>query len=249
MLWTFILFNGWVEAENISQELDCARAWLSRSGQLPLTILVDSNADESYITAVFQLLAPHCARWREIELPALHMHRDSMSPQLKDGLALLNSADVHHIMPGELADALMRAPRLQRLRVQLDSEDPIHLVCSVIPVSLQWIQLTHLELGGCLSPSMHAMVALALNVIWLKVLVRRCTSLSGPELKIVTHPSISVLIISSPYYNGGPMEQFLYHLILPELRQMTLNQPHRSVISLVTRSACTLSSLNIETPD
>ncbi|KZP22246.1 hypothetical protein FIBSPDRAFT_1043717 [Athelia psychrophila] len=79
---------------------------------------------------------------------------------------------------------------------------------------------------------MHMMVALASNVVWLKVL-----------------PSISTLIISSPYCNGGPMEKFLDHLILPDLRQMTLNQPHRSVISLITRSACTLSSLNIETPD
>ncbi|KZP18927.1 hypothetical protein FIBSPDRAFT_955889 [Athelia psychrophila] len=90
-LWTFIYVQ--CMESNVHRKLDCARAWLSRSLQLPLSIVLEMmDVKPSSVEAAFQALIPHCARWKEVSFPMLPLGPHILS-LVKGNLPLLESAE------------------------------------------------------------------------------------------------------------------------------------------------------------
>lgn len=256
LLWTSILFRcQW--QEDIPRELDCARAWLSRSGNCTLAIHISLPGGESEnmdtracFKAALELLTLHCMHWREIKFFIPHWDTHEF-PQVNGKIPLLESADLGIVRSHTLINGFAIAPRLRRLRlVILPSYQPAL-------VTFPWNQLVHLDVRADNTSVLH-MLALASNIAFLKVTLSGEVSL-GAESKTITNSSTSKLHLFCRLPAGEigrelAINYFLDHLVLPALCKFRLSEskPGRSVISFISRSACSLSSLQIEmcpTPD
>ncbi|KZP18949.1 hypothetical protein FIBSPDRAFT_1045881 [Athelia psychrophila] len=235
-LWTFIYLQ--CMESTFDRELDCARAWLSRSRQLPISVILEMmDVVAPSVEAAFRVLTPHCARWREFSLPVRFLGLHILS-SVRGNLPLLESAEFSVSISHELSDAFVIAPRLRRLRLHL--RDPLRSL--VLVKNVPWMQLTHVELDTYITPAVHDIIASASNVVCLRVYLR--DHVRGAEPQTITHPNISTLDVGG-HDDDNAASCLMDHLVLPALRRLVLSQPWKCAIFLVARSACTLSSLKI----
>ncbi|KZP08566.1 hypothetical protein FIBSPDRAFT_1052313 [Athelia psychrophila] len=231
-LWTFILFQCEREAD-IIRESDCARVWLSRSAQRPLSIEVVAGVSKACSEAALRVVTPHCTRWKAITsvLP--------MDPhiwcEVAGSLPLLESANLSY----GTGEAFAIAPRLRHLQLQL--EKPPRFV----PVKLPWTQLVHLELNildNYGRSHIRMILQQASNIASLKICAFRRTGLL-PESTILTLPNISTFEILGD--DDNLIKWFLDGLVLPGLRVLSLPEQWICATSLLSRSGCNLSSFDI----
>ncbi|KZP25869.1 hypothetical protein FIBSPDRAFT_929068 [Athelia psychrophila] len=249
LLWTFILFQC-KRKKYIPRELDCARAWLSRSGECALAIKIHGPYSDTAFQSAMGLLIPYCMRWRTIETYAFNIP-SGMFSQIKGNVPLLESADLGTVESHESVSVLAIAPRLRRLQLTTSNSAPSFQLALV---TIPWIQLVHLEISSDkvvinskITTALLDILALASNMTVLKVnLDERDTS--GAEHKTITTSNLSTLHISKTHRRvRNAMHDFLDHLVLPALRNLIAvpTLEWRNIISLISRSACSLSSLQI----
>lgn len=233
-LWTFILFLC-ERPRHFAREAECARAWLSRSAQCPLSIEIDAWAMEETAELALQVFLPHCARWEAIHATELWLDPHMWS-QVAGKLPLLESA---HLYWATVGDAFAIAPRLQRLKLVLANELPVNAL------NLPWIQLTHLDLhirDGDAKYYFLVMLQQAPNITTLEICLFAETAPFMLESPVFTHPNISTLKIVHDM-DEESVKWFLDSLVLPALRILSLSNQWPCATSLLSRSACHLSSL------
>lgn len=228
-LWTFILFQCEREAD-IGRESDCARVWLSRSAQCPLSIEVAAGVNKACAEAALQVVTPHSTRWKAITTEPLRLDSNIWC-EVAGNLPLLESANLSY----GTGEAFEIAPRLQHLRLQL--EQPLRFEA----VKLPWIQLAHLELNVLDDYGMACMRMVlehASNIVTLKICAYRRTIAHYP-FTILTHPNITTFKILGD--DTHLIKWFLDGLALPALRVLSLPDQWKCATALLSRSGCNLS--------
>lgn len=237
-LWTFISFQCY-QNNFLPREMECARAWLLRSGVRSLSIVISLVSFE-FLGLVFKLLLPECMRWREIILPR-SASDFSLLFQTTHSLPLLESVELGAIGCASVSSLapLSTSPRLERLTLTIKPtfEPPVS--------SFPWGQLTYLNITTHLTPAFHDILRFATRVSFLQVKLRNHLP-SGEQFAPTTNSSISTMHVLSTLTYGpddttGAM--FLDRLALPSLRHLRLSALWNSVPSFISRSACSLSSL------
>lgn len=236
-LWTFVSFHCYQD-DSISREMECAHAWLLRSGTRPLSIVI-SSVSSATLESIIKLLLPECTRWREIAMRYLDNHCSIFS-QTTDSLPWLESIELAGVESLSCLSHFMVSPRLQRLTLTIHpSFQP-----SISP--FPWNQLKYFNITTALIPALYDILSLSTSVSFFQAMIFP-TFLSVEQIKTITNSSISTmhLLQSSAYGQDDPTALFLEHLVLPALRHLKITAPWIAVIPFISRSACRLLSLQI----
>ncbi|KAF7982775.1 hypothetical protein HWV62_26688 [Athelia sp. TMB] len=243
-LWSYIL----VTADSMwdpypYSKLECTRTWLARSEHCPLSIQLRGNPGSSIdatmiIEDALQLLLLHSARWHHFSIEQTQIYALKVP---KDGWPLLESLELKYFETGTAAqpsDAFFTAPRLRRLTLNN---------CRPSLVKIPWNQLTHCEAIAPLWDEAADILRLSPNLESLEVRYIEIRSIPVLEgTRTFQHPCLSTLKVNGR--DSGAIRQLLDQISLPFLRELSCPHLDTALISLLSRSACNLVSLQITGP-
>ncbi|KAJ6573492.1 hypothetical protein DFH09DRAFT_1312197 [Mycena vulgaris] len=141
--------------EKLAQRLQTTKTWLSRSGQCPLSISLQSMFNRAGFTPanhghLLQALVPFASRWEHIHLAVLFSVLAIMSPLKETDVPMLKSVRMTEIgVPVDLAwDSLgfLRGPRIHSFQIWGSSFRPLE-------IPLRWSGLTDLSMGKIWTPA------------------------------------------------------------------------------------------------
>ncbi|KAJ7225056.1 hypothetical protein B0H12DRAFT_1077883 [Mycena haematopus] len=241
--------------------LDVASAWLQRSGDLPLDLVLcqanEAEGNQERADALLALYMCHLPRWREVCL-------DIANPTY--GLALKPSGHLHaplletfhlttcwRMMRNEeitldLLRMLEGAPRLSSFSVSRLSD---LMVSDATTVAIPWTQLVRLDLGFI--PSVGA----CLSIMHGCPKLESCNLIVDPNqgplpAAPIVLPSLTALEL---HIRAGELAALLDHAVLPALRDFTLHLhdaydghaawPQAAFAALLARSGCKLARLAV----
>ena len=246
-LWTSLRI--YIPCRDIPQRIQDIQQWLSRSGQLPLSIQVYSSRlrlqlSNSLVYELFDLIESYSHRWENLEIRVkrdlLHCFRSStISPSTLKTLILVP----HSISPYDEA---------QSLDFGTSIPSPTHVSLStsyVWPVKIRWNNVTYFAAGDIY-------VDEALKILQRSPQLQECFlfvlgkdtmdfSLSPPLL----HARLETLHVS--FYGEGILDLLLDSISLPSLKHLHYYDVHfhtlriDSMIKLLNRSGCSLKSFSL----
>ena len=247
ILWTHILFQpSSASGDRTAREVDCARAWLSRSGERLLSVFISTAgiSRQSVITA-FEVLMPHFPRWREFA--------GTLSPYTLFTLM----GEAHQVLPPF-------TPQLRRLKLHFTDSSRDSAVSLRRIEAIPWFQITHLDIE-----TYHPFIAIQILQYAPKIEclnIRKAPS-TGPYESVMgnyyglcdsehpkwhtTHLALLSMTLDTAAASRGHQDDssmLLSYLTLPALQ--TLGVPHDQsgpphAFSLVKRSQCNLLSLKV----
>ena len=213
-----------------------AQEWLTRSGQLPLSINIFANTCNTTLTALADIINQHSTRWFNLDLFILphcyqHFHAtDNHAPILK--YLRFHSCGIGNLMNLNLQ---LTCPRLERASL------------SMFPVgktNIQWDNLTHLTLQSMSIIDSLLILRKTPRLVFLK--------LSGLHARY-KGPNIGAFMLTSlrslQLLSWNLAEDFLSNLIAPHLKVFYI--PIKTFTSMenitffLRRSACSLRSFSM----
>ncbi|KZP16954.1 hypothetical protein FIBSPDRAFT_41305 [Athelia psychrophila] len=229
-----------VDREDCSCQLKCAKNWLARSGNCPLTIVLLCSGDYrgpwSQLVALF---LPHCRRWRDASL--VTPIRTDWSP-IRHNLPMLESlmvvfAEWPDDMPFEFA------PKLRRL-----SWSTFGLITYDSLLTFPLTQLTHVDImSGSSVPDCLAIMQKLSSIIVLKIALSNSIAgpAGGPLLRI---DHLEDFTVSAEQDTTG----FHECLNLPSLVRYKYSEGESdarwslpSFMSLISHSSCRLAFIDV----
>ncbi|KAJ7768305.1 hypothetical protein B0H16DRAFT_1519337, partial [Mycena metata] len=213
--------------EDVAKRLEATKTWLTRSGQCPLSISLESEF-VSNAHSFIQALAPSAPRWQHMQF--------TTAPSILRGMSHLTEADVplletlafythprhmaHDIVWGSLG--IVRGPRVSSFSVPAYNFTPWE-------IPLRWHQLTTLWMGG-----QSWSIPLTTTSKLLLETLTSCPQLRCCKLRVIDtnitfedHPMLELPFLHTLELDcGGRMDAtlavLLRHLSLPSLRTFTL---------------------------
>ncbi|KZP11614.1 hypothetical protein FIBSPDRAFT_183091 [Athelia psychrophila] len=238
-LWSCIIIDF---QAGITQELECAQIWLSRSGNYPLSISIgcgwgyptDDDSKDRSLDLAMQLIMPHCKRWRHLKITSSSYFHDVFSSTSRDfpRLEVLELCfRMYSSRCSGAVETFVTAPRLHELNIN----QPPQLV------NIQWNQLTHCEVtivyaykALCLSPGLlHLRLQGDVKAFDLR-----------DEPYPITHPNLLHLDFSDNYRELA-VDQFLEQITLPSLQELSTVAVYYSLAPMIARSACKIVKLKV----
>ncbi|KZP25039.1 hypothetical protein FIBSPDRAFT_929586 [Athelia psychrophila] len=243
-LWSTIIVN--LGPRDAQRKLDCVKAWIERTGQYPLSIIISCimpNRSARDWKALLDILMPHSHRWRSAKILTWTDYLSGINGHIPK----LESLDIR-IGGHSQKDTFVLSPSLRQLRVRAElNPGP---VIRLSQLQLPWAQLTHCEPGICgVSDSLKLMQSMA-NLISFTVTLDdngqpEWPSVNGCELRM---EYLSHLWLSATRRIGELFEL----LVLPALTEFHFRTQHPEepwandeFISLIIRSSAPLKSLVI----
>ncbi|KAJ3516409.1 hypothetical protein NLJ89_g1155 [Agrocybe chaxingu] len=222
--------------------------WLSRSGQLPLSIQLSCSEDMSWVNVspeeVMKAIAEYASRWRKLDvrLPSA-CYRYLPPSDDTHSLPLLQS--LYLKPPGGQGD------RLHRVTIH-NSPHLTHLALSCLylrSVKFQWEVLTNLNLESFYIDETLEMLRQTPRLVdfTLRRILGGDDRHTLPEDYIVL-PALEHLNIVND--KGADLQTLISKITTPVLRKLafasegSLPPPIQDFVSLISRSACTLESLS-----
>ncbi|KAJ7133657.1 hypothetical protein C8R43DRAFT_894926 [Mycena crocata] len=230
--------------EKMAQRTDIARMWLRRAGQCPLSISVQGRfdfydtEDDAHTDAnrgmcnLMQELASFATRWEHIKFTVGAVSLKALAHLTETDVPLLrtivfNKSDSRPVpiqaMPPSPVPALsgiLRGARTTAFSIS-------HFSMQIMDLPLRWDQLQVLSISDTFSNSNRVTTQTAVQVI------SRCTRLLcctlnlddgiQPEMlvhPVLEHPFLRTLVLNCT--EASSPEPLLDHLVLPELRNLTL---------------------------
>ncbi|KIM80696.1 hypothetical protein PILCRDRAFT_9501 [Piloderma croceum F 1598] len=206
---TLRLWNSFaltIQPKYLKSDTMMAKTWLARAGRCPLTIRLGSRGDyQNPMRLLMKVFLLHCEQWYDI-------HISTPLPVLES-----------------LRPAKSRLPRLQRLSLDVELYEPLHifecaprlqwlkLAWSLDPsmVKAPWSQIEYFDMGGCKIDRclklLHATSNLEMCVVNLMT--------SEPHL---SHSSVQLLHLRSMTVRGDPT-YFFDELLLPQLHEISIS--------------------------
>ncbi|KAF8177069.1 hypothetical protein K438DRAFT_1845880 [Mycena galopus ATCC 62051] len=208
-------------SQKVAQRLEITKIWLGRSGELPLSISMQSCSNQ-----FLEGLIPFAARWQHIHFTTPPPSLFEVISYLDTDMPWLETVEFHVSQYyGSENIACGSFSILRGLRISSFSVSGNIFVAERFP--LVWNQLTSLTIGG---PSGSTTSEMTLDVIS-KCPGLRCCKLmimdASPEVTVSQHPTIALpflhtLAIHCVTYVAPTVLVFLKHLSVPELRNFTL---------------------------
>jgi hypothetical protein len=246
-LWTSLRI--YIPCRDIPQRIQDIEQWLSRSGQLPLSIQVHSSKlrlklSNPLVDELFNLVESYSHRWENLEIrvkPGLlyHFRGSSISPSILKTLILVP----HSISPYDNARSL-------DFGTSIPSPTHVSLFASYVwPVKIRWNNVT------CFAArDIH--VDQALKILQRSPQLQECFlfvsgkdtmdfSLSPPFL----HARLETLRVS--FYGEDILDLLLDSISLPFLKHLHHGYGYSntlqidSIIKLLNRSGCSLKSFSL----
>ncbi|KAF7973012.1 hypothetical protein HWV62_16396 [Athelia sp. TMB] len=234
-----------VDGTNINRKLKCAKSWLARSGTHPLTVLLSCPEPEyqAQWQSVLTLLLPSSKRWVRA---SIYSHMPTGLANLKHKLPMLESLEVGFgAWPAH--PLFESAPKLRQVITDANT--------LLRGARLPWAQLTTVELCFSSAQQCLAIMKKLPNVVSFTVLL--CNSPNpDAESKPYENPPIRLVNLKHLGVTGEGEDSipgFYESLELPALSSYTYHemgaQPMRwkmsSFSSLITRSSCTVTDINM----
>lgn len=237
-LWTCISFRE-MDADTICREVECARAWLSRSSMQPLSIMISLRSVIG-VESALEVFMPHYDRWREFNCgDTLSSFQSPKWHFLRGNLPLLEEVNMTIHVGSHLGNALEMTPRLRRLKLSLSTfREPFSLLdIGTIP----WHQITHLDVSLSGPSAAHEILKHAprLETLSLSLNTSGWSGISN-DSALIAHPVISSLRITGTRRFA---DYYMEHITLPALRQLSLRRPSLAARRMLERSCCCLKSL------
>lgn len=219
----------WVEGDEISKELECAQAWLARSGICPLTVSVEYYSNKpTHLKQQIELFLPYCGRWRHAKISS-NVPADLSS--IKHKLPLLEALTLD--LPRPLQGApFADAPKLCQLKVALlynDERDEATCANLIFP----WLQLTHVQLDFVTERECWWIMQKLRNVVSLNIrfsAVRNKPQLSYRTLRLEHLKDLTF------HFNGRQTQRefagFHDHLDVPSMTSYAYYEGDHSTLSL-----------------
>lgn len=254
-LWSSIHLE--LTTQTIERDAPAAKAWFSRSGRYPLSIILGSRSDTFAPNAhiVLNDVLRHCDRWRDVALILPYTLLTHFSV-VKGRLPLLENlliSNTEFSWPYSM-DAFQQAPRLRRMELELNDAIPRS-------IEVPWHALTKLITGSeCSEPSV------------VLELLSKCSNLEECELTCVRDwddfPSrdepVQLLHLRTLNIGTDRISSYIFdNLTLPALREIhVMLHPDElyeydedggafwecrpNFISLLSRSRCSIQILSLE---
>ena len=213
-----------------------AQEWLTRSGQLPLSIHIFSETDNTTLAALADIINQCSFRWSNLDLympPRCYKHfhaTDNHAPILKS-IRFLSSAKTRKLLNFQLT-----CPRLDRVSL---SYFPIQ------GTNIQWDNLTHLTLHSVSSTDSFIILRKTPRLVFCKV-SGSCPRYRGPRIEALVLTSLRSLQLIT---RAADSENFLNNLIAPQLEEFSLpnfyNPSMEVIASFLRRSTCSLRSFSM----
>lgn len=245
-LWSILLLDTMRRAN-----IKLIKEWLVRSGRQPLFISLALEYGQKpcgkYINRyedIIKVLTCFSDRWHTICFCiTMALRHCKLSRVIKDALQkplpLLTSASFCNLVAWD--DVLRSAPQL----------DEIHLLsCDMPKYSFLSPKITRVSLTGV--PIDDCLTLLANTPSLKHCTLTSISELSGTASKSITHTCLESLTINRED-EGDLVADMLDCLTTPRLRNLAINShfspfPFSSVVSLTTRSSCTLQCLSLSGP-
>ncbi|KAJ7075246.1 hypothetical protein B0H15DRAFT_956651 [Mycena belliarum] len=225
-LWTSILIKN----INSPDQLELLRAWLARSGDLPLSIGIVATNNGPRCTEILQAALAHCRRWEQAEL----IVPINIMPLLQAEMPLLRALTIGPVVVPVGGDG----------------------VVSVFEHAPQLKRLTHLDAVALYPHECAEILAEALNLVHCSFMVLMSTD----EIPVLPAPiplpylrHLTLLSDLSDTSDGDfSYMDLLYNFTLPALHTLHLYEPFISTNPLlhlhefIARSGCSLHELRLE---
>ncbi|KAJ7159966.1 hypothetical protein C8R43DRAFT_1064036 [Mycena crocata] len=245
VLWRAISLNGMVQDhedvvdDRCEGQISVLKAWLSRSGCLPLSIQAHDFWFCGFLApGALTALVPHRARWEHVTLEML----PSQLNLLEDSMPCLRHLEIWLGMGNPYPASLQDMPRLRAVTLW-DFSYPLHL--------LPWSQLTSLTLVGQPHHKCTLILKQTPNLVHC-MLVLFAWSLDEIEIEPDTQfPFLESLVLVQFTSDEHPATGYLQTLIAPRLRSLQLPEsflgpdPIHTLTVFIKKSGCKLEDVYI----
>jgi hypothetical protein len=241
-LWSNISIT--LKGESCEAEVNLVDTWLSRTGQLPLSIEIYVQKNEVIFKhSIPSALIASCARWRYLQLSC-------SSSWLRSGVldGVRNRLSSLQVLVGEAMGSLDWCTQTTDL-----FEDAPQIRCYrfrygtlISPSSLRWAQLTDLSINEGVLWQCYQILSLAQNLITCS-LSATVGSLAFP-LPRLCHPHLRSISIEQSSNYGNIQD----YLILPALSKLqyttkwSFDPTQSTLVAFLSRSACSLKRLVLD---
>ncbi|KZP11627.1 hypothetical protein FIBSPDRAFT_1050657 [Athelia psychrophila] len=246
-LWSYIFISLAPPSGKIKRvmpELECARAWLARSGDSSLSIfLICSMADtripeevtkeEETINTATQLLMHHCERWR----------RFTMITQSCINLDIFSSTGVYFARLEYLE--LPNTWRVPRVIETFSKAPQLREVAMILPPPLHRVKIPWNQLTRCfLNTDLDAVQVLHMS----PGLVDLHVQMDDPDDALdqphpFTHLNLSKLEVRGMAHDT--VNKFLSRITLPSLHELIIPEIYTELVPMIFRSACQILKANL----
>ncbi|PPQ70051.1 hypothetical protein CVT26_013377 [Gymnopilus dilepis] len=244
-LWTYILVN--LEARDLKQHVGFFRDWLSRSGNLPLSIRVYGKAYSDptpEVCDIIGLINKESSRWKMLDLriSAVFSTRFVGDTQCV-GRPILGSLRLEHHDDPETAHNF-------QFNLMSTRPAPSNVFMMDVPyksVHIQWDNVTYFEAEEVYLDDVFQLLQ---NAPGLQDLKLECISEDRGDFplpdSIVVHRQLRDLTLRWPFH--GVLHDFLSHINLPSLNRLYLRHGYEdhageTIASFLKRSSCPLEIL------
>ncbi|KAJ6475974.1 hypothetical protein C8R47DRAFT_1323695 [Mycena vitilis] len=249
VLWCSLSYYIQYDGEAGQNALDGVRAWLERSGSVPLHLGISIGTfDAEVANAFLKIYYAERHRWRTLELFMAGGVEEGLLPLPSDGLDTLEEIDSRLSDNGRIQWSLplytAALPALRSLK-----HLPAVSRTTVLPdFSAHWSQLVHLDIARNVLPS-HSIDVLRRcgNLETCRIYFRSCPERPPPTSRgAFPLPKLHSLWIRSEFGNGR--EDIFEALTLPALCSFEIVGawwPQASFVPFLLRSKCPLQALSL----
>ena len=215
-LWTTIKIQLFSNIPWLNSTLDLAREWLSRSGQLPLTINVTcytmmniSSSQMNAMEAIIKLINEYAHRWQDLQLRVPASLLQGIRSDSQGRSTLRNLLIVCH----ERTHFFPFSPQNARLH-----PTAVHIEYRFRLVDIEWNNVTHVvgnfSVDECLEMLRRAprVTDFKLN----KIFVDPSPTYPYPFPNCIVHPNLKSLSVSIP----RPVPLLFHHASFPSLHEL-----------------------------
>jgi hypothetical protein len=219
-----------------------AQEWLTRSGQLPLSIFILSTFYNKTVLALIDIINQYSTRWSSLDLcihDIYYQHFHAYDNHAVIHAPILKSIRLHRAANRSattLNFQLASCPRLERASL---SQFPINVS------NIQWDNLTHLTLNSMSIINTFRILRKTPRLVFCQV-----SGFYPPVREQITEPPVVSSMKSLQLLMRNNSENFLDNLIAPYLEECNYSRhyiPRTEVFiaSFFKRSACSLRSLSM----
>ena len=235
-LWSSLVIR--VKRSKRNSHVIIAQEWLTRSGQLPLSIRILSSLYEPIpkssrqeVSALADIINPYSARWSNFDLCMPRCFYQFFRAT-NNHAPILKSIRFHCSSKYDAENFQLTCPRLERANLSLFRMDG---------TNIQWDNLTHLNLHNMSIIDSFLILCKTLRLVFCKISYVR---LHDGEPSVVILTSLRSLQLITSYF-----EEFLNNLITPHLEELSLSRHYNLtmevIASFLKRSACSLHSFSM----
>jgi F-box-like len=230
-LWSSLVIN--VTSKHDPRTIaSITQEWLSRSGQLPLSIHIFAFHNEA-VSALATIINQHSTRWSELDL-CIPPHCYQFFRATENHAPTLKSIRFHCSFSTMNLNFQLTCPRLERASLEYFPMNGFNI---------QWDNLTHLTLHFVSIINSFLILRKTPRLVFCKV-SGACPRYGPQNIGAVVLTSLRSLQLRMRF-----AEDFLNNIIAPHLEEFSLphyyNPSMEVIISFLRRSACSLRSFSM----